>query len=312
MNFVGKATYGLAGADALYIQGDPLGGSYKLANIGDVLGTIDQDRMTGISGPLGVLPPSTPITSTLGYTPDGGPARARTGSSDVQLPEAAASTAFYELLANHQSVLDAYQPGSEEQSWTVDGHTAAGSFHFAGNNLYTDTYDIAFGSVWDLPDLLWLLTNIDGVTLDSVDVHSDVTDDTTILKIARLQQRRGGQWHKVDKGHPARAKAGGTLTMRLVFAGGTTGRRFTVDIPARAQGMRTRLYAQQAESYPFERGFPHRLAGVKRLVDNMQRNDQSQIVFTAFGKDRPVRSTTVTPPQGTVIEGGTVVTVKVS
>ena len=54
MDFVGKSTYGLAGADALYIQGDPLGASFKVANIGDVLGTIDQDRMTGISGPLGV------------------------------------------------------------------------------------------------------------------------------------------------------------------------------------------------------------------------------------------------------------------
>jgi hypothetical protein len=312
MNFVGKATYGLAGADALYIQGDPLFGSYKVANIGDVLGTIDQDRMTGISGPLGLTPPSTPITSTLGYKPDGGPVRARTGSSEVQLPEAAASTAFYELLANHQTVLDAYQPGSEEQSWTVDGHTATGPFHFAGSNLYTDTYDIAFGSVWDLPDLLWLLTNVDGVTVDSVDVHSDVTDDTTILKLSRLQQRRSRQWHNVDKQHPARVKAGGTLTMRLVFAGGTSGRKFSVDIPARAHGMRSRLFAQPAESYPFERSFPHRLAGVRKLVHTMQRNDQSQIVFTAFGKRRPVRSATMTPPQGTVIEGRAVVKVLVS
>jgi hypothetical protein len=312
MNFVGKATYGLAGADALYIQGDPLGGSYKLANIGDVLGTIDQDRMTGISGPLGVLPPSTPITSTVRYSPDGGPTRTRTGSSDVQLPDAAASTAFYELLANHQSVLDAYQPGSEEQSWRVDGHTAAGPFHFVGSNLYTDAYDITFGSVWDLPDLLWLLTNIDGVTLDSVDVDSDVTDDTTILKISRIQQRRGGLWHRVDKEHPARVPAGGRLTMRLVFAGGTKGRPFAVDVPAKAEGMRARLYAQPAESFPFERGFPHRLAGVRKLVRGMQRNDQAQILFTAFGKRRSVESTTLTPPQGRVIEGGSVVKVLVS
>jgi len=312
MNFVGKATYGLAGADALYIQGDPLGASFKLANIGDVLGTIDQDRMTGISGPLGTLPSSSSITSTVGYTPDGGSTRARTGSSDVQIPDAAASTAFYELLANHQSVLDAYQPGSEEQSWTVDGHTAAGPFHFAGSNLYTDTYDIAFGSVWDLPDLLWMLTNVDGVTIDSVDVHSDVTDDTTILKISRMQQRRHGRWHNLDNEHPARVKAGGTLTMRLVFAGGTTGRRFAVDIPGKAAGMHARLYAEQAQSYPFERGFPHRLAGVKKLVDTMQRNDQSQILFTAFGKRRSVRSTTLTAPQGSVIQGRAAVRVKVS
>jgi hypothetical protein len=258
-----------------------------------------------------VTPPSLPITSTLSYTPDGGSERSRTGSSDVQLPDAAAETAFYELIVNHQAVLDAYQPGSEEQSWTVDGHTADRDFEFTGSNLYTDTYDIAFDSSWDLPDLLWLLTNIDGVTIDSVDVHADVTDDTTMLKISGMQQRRGGEWTAVDKVHPAQAKAGHAMTLRLTFAGGTTGKKFTVDVPAKAAGMRARLYAYPGERYPFERGFPHRLAGVKRLVDNMQRNDQAQIFFTAFGERHYVRTSSLTAPEGKVIDGRALVNVKV-
>ena len=71
MEFAGNSTYGMAGADALYIQGDSLGSPFKVANIGDLLGTIDQDRMTGISGPLGPLPDSAPVTSTVTYHPDG-------------------------------------------------------------------------------------------------------------------------------------------------------------------------------------------------------------------------------------------------
>jgi hypothetical protein len=313
MNFVGKSAYGLAGADTLYIQGDPQGASYKVTNIGGVLGTVDQDRMTGISGPLGVTPPSMPITSTLSYTPDGGSTRTRTGSSDVQLPDAAAGTAFYELIANHQAVLDAYQPGTEEQSWTVKGHGPGGAFTFKGGNVYTDTYDIAFGSAWDLPDLLYLLTNIDGVKVTSVKVGSDVTDSTKVLKIKGMQQRRAGTWVGLDKSHPAKVKAGHSMTLRLVFAGGTTGKKFTVAVPAKASGMRgARMYTNPAESYPFEQGFPHRLAGVKKLVDGMQRNDQAQIFFTAFGKRHGVHSTTLTNPQGTVLVGGTVVRVKIS
>jgi len=312
MNFVGRSSYGLAGADALYIQGDPLGASYKVANIGDVLGTVDQDRMTGISGPLGSNPPAFSITSTLGYSPDTGTPSTRTGTSDVQLPDAAAETAFYELIANHQKVLDAYQPGSEEQSWKVEGTSDDGPFTFTGGNLYTDTSDIAFGSSWDLPDLLWLLTNIDGVSIDSVAVHADVTDDTSLLKIAGMQQRRGGAWHKVGKGNPAQVKAGHALKMRLVFAGGTTGKTFTVHIPAKAAGFRGQLYANPAESYPFERSFPHRLAGVKKLVDTMQRNDQSAISFFAYGDRHSVRSSSMTPRQGTVIEGRASVKVKIS
>ena len=313
MDFVGKSSYGLAGADTLYIQGDPLGASYKVANIGDVLGTVDQDRMTGISGPLGDPPSSSfSISSTVGYTPDGGTPSTRTGTSDVQLPDAAAETAFYELIANHQKVLDAYQPGSEEQSWTVKGTSEDGPFKFTGSNLYTDSSDIAFGSSWDLPDLLWLLTNIHGVSIDSVAVHADVTDDTSLLKITGMQQRRGGTWHNVGKGSPARVKAGHALTMRLVFAGGTTGKKFTVHIPAKAAGLRGQLYANPAESYPFERSFPHQLAGVKKLVNTMQRNDQSAISFFAYGGRHSVRSSSMTPRQGTVIDGRASVKVQIS
>jgi hypothetical protein len=312
MNFVGRSTYGMAGADTLYIQGDPLGASFKVANIGDLLGTVDQDRMTGISGPLGAAPASIPITSEVTYTPDGGSARSRTGSSQVQLPDAAASTAYYELSANHQTVLDAYQPGSEEQSWTVDGHTADGPFHFTGDNLYTSSYDVADASSWDLPDLVYLLTSIGGVTLDDVEVHSAVTDDTAMLKITGLQQRRAGAWRAVTKQHPAQVRAGHTLTVRLVFAGGTTGKRFSLAVPKRAAGMTASIEAFPATSFPFEQSFPHQLSGVRKLVNTMQRNDQAQIFFTASGKRHALRSTALTPAQGTVIDGHTRAKVRIS
>ena len=52
--------------------------------------------------------------------------------------------ALYELLANHQSTLDAYQGGSEDQTWTVTGSTADGPFTLQAGNRYTDTQDITF------------------------------------------------------------------------------------------------------------------------------------------------------------------------
>ena len=203
MEFAGNSSYGMAGADALYIQGDSLGSPFKVANLGDLLGTIDQDRMTGISGPLGPVPDSTPVTSTVTYHPASGPVRTRTGSSDVQLPDATAAVTFYEFVANHQKVLDAYQAGSEAQSWTVKGHTSSGSFTFKGGNRYADSADISYGSSYDLPDLLFLLTNVGGVTVDSVNVTSDVVDDSSVLKIVGADQRRGGSWHALDTPQPA-------------------------------------------------------------------------------------------------------------
>lgn len=312
MSFTGRSSYGLAGADALYIQGDPQGASFKVANIGDLLGTIDQDRMTGISGPLGETPPSFPITSALTYTPDEGAGSSRTGSSEVQDPDSAAVTGYYELIANHQRVMDSFQPGSEEQSWTVDGEHDGTPFHFTGGNLYRSTYDIADTSSWDLPDLLYLLTSIHGVSIDSVHVHSDVSDDTALLKTSGLQQRRHGSWHDLGKGRPAVVKAGHALTLRMVFAGGRTGKKFSLDIPKKAAGMRGSLDLSPAEGYPFERSYPSRFAGVAKLVANAQRNDQSQVALYAFDGGHSMQLHTMSPRQGTVIEGHARAQVRIS
>jgi hypothetical protein len=312
MNFTGASTYGLAGADTLYVQGDPQGASFKVANIGDVLGTVDQDRMTGISGVLGTMPAVFPVTSTVAYTPAGGTKRSRTGSSQVQQLDAAAATTYYELAANHQTVLDAYQGGSEKQSWTVDGHSASGPFHVSGSNLYTSSSDISDAATWDLPDLVYLLTNVSGVSVDDVQVHSSVNDDETVLRIAGVQQRRGGAWVTLGKGHPAQVKAGHSMTLRLVFKNGQKGKGFAVAVPKKAAGWKGFLSASPAESYPFEQSMPHQLSGVLTMVRKMQRNDQAQIGFAAFGKRGSVERTLATRREAHVIGGHLNIRVKVS
>ncbi len=304
MEFRGNAGYGMAGADALYIQADSLGSPFKVANLGGLLGTVDQDRQTGISGLLGPRPTSLPITSTVSYTPDGGVTTTRTGESDVQLPDATAAVTFYELMTNHQKVLDAYQRGSENQSWTVQGHTASGPFTFTGGNRYTDPFDISFGSTFDVPDLVYLLSGLAGVTIDSVDVTSDVVDSTATLKLHGFEQRRSGTWHIVDRTHPADLRAGRTATLRVTFTDGSHGKAFHLAVPPRAAGMKGRLFASEAAQFPFEQETPSTLAGVAKLVAKAQRNDQAQIELVAFGDTgRPVDMTTASPSAGQVIHG---------
>ena len=43
-NLLGKTTYGMSGAETLYIQEDPAGPPFTVANFGPTLGTINQDR----------------------------------------------------------------------------------------------------------------------------------------------------------------------------------------------------------------------------------------------------------------------------
>jgi hypothetical protein len=215
---------------------------------------------------------------------------------------AAAAVTFYELIANHQRVLDAYQGGSENQSWTIHGTVGGEEFTLEGGNRYTDTSDIAFASSWDLPDLLWLLTHVSGVTVDSVDSSSQVTDSTALHKIQGLQQKRGGQWVTVDGTHPALLKAGKTATLRLRYAGGATGKQFTIAVPAKAFG-RGRLFTQEAPMFWFERSFPHTFAGVQKLVNTMPRNDQAAFDLFVDGSRRSVHVHGLTQAESEVITG---------
>jgi hypothetical protein len=309
MNFVGKTTYGMAGASALYIQPDPIFGSFKVANIGTLLGTIDQDRMTGISGPLGPLPEQTPITSQVDYN-DGTTTHTSNGETDVQLPDATAEAAYYELATNHQVAMDAYAPGGEQQTWTIHGHHAGVPFTFSKTNVYADSYSIADGASYDVPDLLWALTRLKGVTIDSVNVDSAVNDDSSRLHISGVQQKRAGSWVVVDRHHRAIFKAGKTATMRLVFDNGT-GHPFQVHVPAKTEGMQGELDISGGYPYPFERGGLGTFAKIKDAVDNLVRNDQARVDFFAFGKRHVVRQRLTTPPAGKVMSGSVFFGVKI-
>ena len=69
MNFDGPTALSAHNASAIVIQDDPTA-PFKLANIGGLVGTLDQDRMAGIRALLGPAP--TPIVVTSHVTDDGG------------------------------------------------------------------------------------------------------------------------------------------------------------------------------------------------------------------------------------------------
>ena len=122
MTFGGTTTLSLHPADALYVQEDPLGAPFKVANIGDPAGTITDDRLTGITGGFGELPETTTITSTVTMGE-----RTREGSTYVNIPAAGAEMTFNEHLANHDRVVDGITGGSAEQDYTITGTDADGS-----------------------------------------------------------------------------------------------------------------------------------------------------------------------------------------
>ena len=73
----------------------------------------------------------------------------------------------------------------------------------------------------------------------SVDVTSAVSPDSSTYRLARLEQRVGGQWVTVGKGAPVVARAGRALSMRAVLVSGTTTKQvagFQLDVAQQMAG----------------------------------------------------------------------------
>ena len=102
LDFAGDdQTYGLHPAEAVYVQPDSLGAPFKVANLGDPVGTITDDHLTGITGTFGDVPDVITVQSDVTYG-----ARQRLGTSYVSVPDALAEVAFYQNLGNHFTVVD--------------------------------------------------------------------------------------------------------------------------------------------------------------------------------------------------------------
>jgi hypothetical protein len=138
--YFGKTTLGMMPAEAVYVQEDPVGPGFKVANMGLPAGTIAQDRLAGISGPFGAVAAQTDVTSYVTY--DG---RERTGTSHSLVDDFNADVTFSQLLANHDRVIDAWQAGSEAATFTIEGIDAGGNaFDIDWSERYVSSFDISY------------------------------------------------------------------------------------------------------------------------------------------------------------------------
>lgn len=275
--FLGKTTMSLHPADALFIQPESLGAPFKVANLGAPAGTIAQDRLAGITGALGDAPDSADITSSVDY--DG---RSRVGTTHVTVPDYTANAVFGQFLSNHDRVLDGIVAGTSLQEWTITGVRPNGTeFSLSYADRYTSSYDITWYSVFDLADLVWSLSSVPGVTVTSVDVDSDVTDETGVWKLASVEQRRAGAWTKVTNKTPVVARAGKTLRLRTVLTGpgGTQTLRVRFAVPRRARIARTVLLSVAGGGSLYNDSWVQSVGDAEKMLASAVRNDQVKVQF---------------------------------
>lgn len=234
MTFGGRTTLGAGSADSITIVPDPLG-PYKLANVTDALGTLDQDRLAGVRAVDGE-PPTIPVTTAVTSLDS---AQSRIGETDVVMKSALPDLAFMHTFSNIDSVFDKIGSGSAAYTWTIDGTRADGSpWEFNRMNMYISDFDLSFDSAFELYDELYQIANYpnEKVSISSVQATINVDETVRDYQVVDVLYCRQGSCDSVKK---IRAAPGRTLSLRAVLrpSDGSPDETadFTLTIPAGAR-----------------------------------------------------------------------------
>jgi hypothetical protein len=223
MNQAGPVRYGASDADALAIVQDDVFGSFKMANIGAPVGTVDQDRLAALRADLTTLPALADVTTVLRNRDTG---RIRTGTTRVADPASLPGLLPYAAMANFDAVFDEVGDGTATSNWTISGTRAGGRpFALSRSNQWADRTDVAVDPALDLAIAADALANNDfeDVSIDNVSFDSTVATKYEQLHITKLRVAvNGGRYSSAKH---LTVKAGAKLKLQVSvqpFHGTTT------------------------------------------------------------------------------------------
>jgi hypothetical protein len=194
--FNGAEALGASGADAIAVVHDPVFGSFKLANIGKPMGTVDQDRLTGLRADLTQFPTLIPVIADVD-APELD--RVRTGRTDVAGSEFVPGIAPSHMFADMLTTFDSLGPGTASAYFQVTGRRANGqSFTLNRSNEYLDTSSIVGSAPEELyEDLSILFANgFEPITFTRVHIKTKVFTDITSLSLQKVLVSKNGSAFK--------------------------------------------------------------------------------------------------------------------
>lgn len=223
--FRGATSFSLHTASAITVVDDPTFTPYKLANLGGVVGTVDQDRRTALRGLLDREPVATPVTSTVTAIDSG--AR-RDGATYVNDDRDVPGIASFHLLANIDRVLDQVGSGRSRVTWTVTGTAAGEPFALTRENRFAArggfgspfASDIGFASIGEL---FAQLATLEGnrfarVEFTGLRIDADLASEFRASRVEGLEYEDAGEWLPVEPGAPIQARAGTSLRLRVLLS----------------------------------------------------------------------------------------------
>ena len=240
--------------------------SFKIATMGGVIGSVQQDRATAIAGTLGPAPKLIPIHVTL--TSDRGSERTfNFNVVDDQL--------FTPLLA-YVSLFNTL--GSYERQFGAETFSVKGTAEFAQHanlefdDIFTGEGPIAGASAYVAGPLTMLLGNdLERLDLTSLDLKIAAYEDARRATIERI-------W--IDEVRP---RAGQTVPLKVLtrnYRGAETISTIPIDIPSNATGQLTVLVTDgkqlnQLEAHELRRELePQSVSQMIRVLNETHRNNR--------------------------------------
>jgi len=309
----GGSLYSMHNADALYIQRDPVFGSFKVANPTAPLGGVFQDRLAGVVGTNGVFPRSTDVTSHVESTEG----NARNGKTVVTYRDELPFLAALHLVVNADRVLDQLGDGSATVRWTVQGTRADGSpWQYTRLNSFASEWDITFESIFESYAQLSQILHNRFEKVDITDIHYRATydPDYRALMMSKLETRQGGDWVTINrKTRSIKVKPDSELRLRATLNPSDRSEesqtvRLSVPVPDKARngGLFVGAGGQEFGGRVRASSFEDLLEGLA----NAPRNDE--LTATLFTESRKGNSqTSDSQVLSDVVSGGEFVRVKI-
>ena len=310
----GPTALTMQSASAIYIQEDPVFGGYKVANATGPVGTISQDRLAGVAGPLGPVPTAVPITSTASVDEDrdGTADDSNTATAYASSQQYVAFATFLTTLFNQDVVFDRYAPGSGRGQFTISGSTDDGeAFDLNRTNRYASQWDLSYEMADEAPNAVYRIyrNKFTDLTFDEVTVESWMNPEPRLFNVGKVEQKLGGEWVKLPRYGSIVAKAGRSIKLRATLTSyrdryGTKVKRINVAVPEfdnrRAYGY---LVVGGGSRYGFSTRGADSLGELVSKLQDAPRNDELVTsMFLNLRRSPDVRSETVRPV-GDVVSG---------
>ena len=240
--------------------------SFKIATMGEVIGTMRQDRATAIAGTLGKGPAVIPITVTL----DNGRAPARTFRYTAVNDQLFTPLLTYVALFN---TLGNYERQFGPMTFTVKGKATFDKHaDLAYEDIFTGDGTIPAASAYVAGPITMLLGNdVEPVTVTGVELSITSSEEPRSATIERV-------W--LDEVHP---RAGRTVPLKVLtrsYRGAEKISTIPIEIPANASGQLTVMVTDgkqlnQIEQRELRRSVqPTSVAQMIKLLNQSHRNNR--------------------------------------